>query len=236
MNVDENLHYDQWLSSVMCRDVYRFDCPDKIDLCKLPEFKIAKGSFVFSKLGIDCVESRRSLLCSGFELIEANVQLAKEISNSVSGSGNQHEIRFAVASDKDQSVELAKISFTYSRFHQDGNISKEVANNVKGEWVGNYYKGKRGDFMLLALDGNRQVGFLQLLKHHQDLIIDLIAVDSEYRNRGIASDLIHYAEKNCGMVKRILVGSQLSNFKSLRMYENLGFRFCNASYVFHMHT
>jgi ribosomal protein S18 acetylase RimI-like enzyme len=133
-------------------------------------------------------------------------------------------------------VGLARRSFIYSRFHLDKAIPRETADTLKAEWVGNYFTGKRGDQMVVALVDGTIVGFLQLLYGRDKTVtIDLISVDASQRRKGIASDMIAYAEAECGDFKQIRVGTQIANVPSIRLYEKIGFRVTGAQYVFHYH-
>ncbi|MBI4974972.1 MAG: GNAT family N-acetyltransferase, partial [Candidatus Omnitrophica bacterium] len=67
------------------------------------------------------------------------------------------------------------------------------------------------------------------------LTIDQIAVDPVWQRRGIARAMILYAEGNCKDIRLMRVGTQVSNIPALRLYENLGFRIAEVSYVFHCH-
>lgn len=68
--------------------------------------------------------------------MDTNIQfsLSKKIS-----SENNYNLRFAKSSDEPQIRAIAKKSFKNSRFYKDPNISKNVANKIKEEWVGNFF-------------------------------------------------------------------------------------------------
>jgi len=52
----------------------------------------------------------------------------------------------------------------------------------------------------------------------------------------IAKDMISFAETQCHGFIKICVGTQLANMPSVNLYENIGFRFSGAHYVFHYHN
>lgn len=151
--------------------------------------------------------------------------------------GGNSEVRFAEARDRDAVVMLARQSFQFSRFHLDTSFSREIANTIKAEWTANYFSGKRGTGMVVATIDKCIKGFLLLIEDKAGLLtIDLIAVDSECRQKGIASDMIVYVQRNCAGARQIRAGTQLANVPSLRLYEKMGFRVAEASYVFHHHS
>jgi len=89
--------------------------------------------------------------------------------------------------------------------------------------------------VVTSVDG-KIAGFVQLLHSGRDLVIDLIAVDRKFRRKGIARDMICFAQTAIKGFKRMRVGTQLANIPSIRMYERLEFMFVDASYVFHYHN
>ena len=144
-------------------------------------------------------------------------------------------IGFASPEDAEGVEMLAGCCFSYSRFHLDPEIPGAKANEVKARWAGNFFLEKRGDFMVVARKGGAVIGFLQLLRREDTLIIDLIGVDADRRRTGVGTMLIAYAEKHCGVFETIRVGTQMANISSLRFYERHGFMATAASYVFHFH-
>ena len=67
-------------------------------------------------------------------------------------------------------------------------------------------------------------------------MIDLIAVDEKFRNQGVAEAMIHHLFQTAkNSVQTILVGTQVANIPSVRLYEKLGFRLIASQYVLHMH-
>ncbi len=48
--------------------------------------------------------------------------------------------------------------------------------------------------------------------------------------------MIQYAETELVKFSEVRVGTQLANAPSIKLYENLGFRFLEGHYVFHLHA
>jgi len=131
--------------------------------------------------------------------------------------------------------EIASKSFTLDRFHQDPKIDNSSADEIKKQWAGNFFSGKRGDVTVVASKKNRPVAFLLLLFGQKENIIDLIAVDSKNRNNGLAKQMINFAKSINGFPQNLLVGTQASNIPSIRMYEKIGFKKINSQFVLHYH-
>ena len=147
-------------------------------------------------------------------------------------------VRFATSADEAETVSIARSSFIYSRFHLDNQIPRETADRMKAEWVGNYFRGQRGNRLVVAEEEGHVVGFLLLLYDEVPklITIDLIATDKAYQRRGIAREMVRFAEGSIPGYERIIVGTQLANVPSIQLYERLGFTVRSASHVFHYHN
>lgn len=235
---------DSWLAGILKRDVYRLTVDDvpaeqlndrSFQIGKLVEQKPGSPIFIYTKVATEALAVVKWVEQMGFNLIDTNIAFDKPISTTSALTG-QCKVRFATPADETQTVAVARENFVYSRFHLDSAIPRQVADTVKAEWVRNYFSGKRGQQMVVAEVEERIVGFLQLLfGPDKSLIIDLIAVDKTQRRKAIASDMIAFAEANCGEFTRIRVGTQIANVPSMRLYEKIGFRVAEAHYVFHYH-
>ncbi len=236
-----NIIKDNWLSKIIGKDAYKLVLDENLITQSenffpkwLKKFKGLK-IFIYSKIPTDQLSYAHFLEKSGFNLIETNVKLMKlPESKKDLKLLNNCKLRFTEPKDKKQVINLAKNNFKFSRFHMDPLFNNSIANRIKSKWVENYYNGERGDKLIVTSIDEKIVGFLLLIKDNQKLIIDLIAVDSKYQGQKIASDMIIYAES---LVKctEFIVGTQMTNIPSIRLYENLGFKMYSSEYVFHFH-
>jgi ribosomal protein S18 acetylase RimI-like enzyme len=110
-----------------------------------------------------------------------------------------------------------------------------MADKIKGEWVSNYFNGKRGHQMLVATNLDQVVGFNQILISEDQLIIDLIATDKNQQGLGLGRDLILFAQAQNPKCKILKVGTQISNKASIKFYEKVGFKIDEFKYVLHHH-
>lgn len=235
---------DSWLTAILQCDVYRLTIDDmpaeqlkdsSFQLNNLVEQKPGVPIFIYTKVATEALSVVKWVEQMGFNLIDTNIAFDKPISSASTLTG-QSEVRFAIPTDEAQTVAVARENFIYSRFHLDSAIPRQAADTVKAEWVRNYFWGRRGQQMVVAEVEGRIAGFLQLLYGPgKTLVIDLIAVDKTQRRKAIASDMIAFAEANCGEFTHIRVGTQIANIPSLRLYEKIGFRVTEAHYVFHYH-
>jgi GNAT superfamily N-acetyltransferase len=188
-----------------------------------------------TKVAVGDVATTRELEDLGFRLVDTNVQLTRAAPAVVAAGDSR--CRMAVPTDETAVRRIAATSFSKTRFHLDPRIPDTAANLVKEEWAANFFKGRRGDWMIVAGDDQGLTGFLQSLRAADGaVIIDLIAVSERGRNKGLGRAMIEFAATQClGHATPLVVGTQIANVASLALYDSLGFRVSQASYVLHLH-
>jgi ribosomal protein S18 acetylase RimI-like enzyme len=229
---------DVWLSGVMSRQVRRVKGP--VDARKEKEAEraladvLGRTGFSYARIPTDDGRTIRLLEQCGFHLVDTGVTLETSVVREEPSVGRH--VRFARPDDRAAVEGIARRSFAYSRFHLDLDIPKQMADEIKAQWAGNFFHGKRGDHMVVAEQDGRVVGFAQLLVDGGDaIIIDLIAVDGPYRGQGLAKEMIRLSASAVDGARVIRVGTQIANTPSLRVYQKLGFVIVSSSYVFHYH-
>lgn len=243
----ENIKTDTWLGNILDKESFRVSITDEfITKTFLSEDALEKqwltyikqeNVFVFSKVATTALQHIAFLENKGFHLIDTNVTLLnnKPTLQTIQNKANV-QYDFAKPNDAKQLGKVAYHAFHYTRFHLDANVTNHQANVIKRDWATNFFKGKRGDFMVVARCEGQVAGFLQLLLHKEQLVIDLIAVDSKHRRKGIAKNMIQFAINNIPNITTVLVGTQIANVPSINLYQKMGFFFHNAKYVFHYHN
>ena len=233
---------DAFLESILSRPAYKIDdFTDPVDLKFLQNKNYNfRGSFFYTKIDCSIVSRVRIFKKSGFKIIEENITLGKE-----GGKSNlkdpfrhrqQYEIRWAQDEDRNFIEDIAQKNFSHDRFHQDPKIDNSLADEIKRQWAGNFFSGKRGDAMIVATFNNQPVAFLLLLLTKKQSVIDLIAVSKDHRKKGLSKQMINYALKNFSANTRWLVGTQSTNIPSIRLYESLGFQNICSQHVLHKHS
>ena len=242
--VKKNIIQDEWLGKILKKKVYKLVIDENFiikikdkkskEYNELFEIINKKNVFVYSKIPSTSIEQVEFLENLGFNLIDTNIIFEKEVFSQ--NKKYQYEIRFAIKNDEKKVKELSKKSFRFSRFHLDEKIPNKLANEIKYKWVENFFKGNRGDNMVVAIIDNNIVGFLLIIKKNESIIIDLIALDEKYHGKQIAEEMIKFTENNFKRIDKIIVGTQIANIPSIRFYEKCGFRVIKSNYVFHYHN
>jgi len=223
---------DAWLSGLLGKAAFHLSTETNLARHVRPAAASGVSWFADAKVQTWNTERLRSLEKVGFQLIDTNLQLSRKGVPLISDL----KARFAKEGDARPITEIARSAFRYDRFHADPAIANATANEIKACWASNYFKGLRGEWMVVAELEDNVAGFLQLLRGADGaLVIDLIAVDERQRGRGLARSMISWASQHCLPHANLRVGTQISNVPSIRLYEGMGFHTESANYVLHQH-
>jgi dTDP-4-amino-4,6-dideoxy-D-galactose acyltransferase len=240
---------DEWLSSVLeisswkVLDIEAGTSPAEVRAGLLD--RAGQGAAFFSaKIRTRDVDAVTNATRAGFLVVDANVTLdwdklaAGASGNSVINSNMT--IETAGADDAPGVEKIAGQCFTFSRFHLDPAIGLARANEVKREWARNACRG-RASVVYVARQKNDVTGFLAVLESqsggHKDAIIDLVGVDKGHQGQGAGRALSRtFVDQWRDRADRLRVGTQISNIPAMRLYESIGFRVTETSYVLHAHV
>lgn len=219
---------DAWLSALLERPAFRVVRQGNAEVTLPP------GSFfATAKLPAEAVAEAGCLADVGFRVVDTALTFAAAANAIPADHGT--ELRIAAPEDRAAVAAIARDGFRFSRFHLDPHIPASLAGRIKAAWADNFFAGRRGDAMVVAIKEGAVAGFLQLLRSAGDrLIIDLIAVQARWRNRGLARAMIGHTARAMGATE-LVVGTQAANVPSVCLYEGLGFRLTGAQLVLHHH-
>jgi ribosomal protein S18 acetylase RimI-like enzyme len=193
----------------------------------------ASALFADVKVAVDDMDAAARAGDLGFVLTDTNLRFAAPRSSIQAAC--LPAVGFADRAMADAIGAIAEHAFVHDRFHRDPR-TQSCAGALKREWARNFFAGARGEWMVAACRNGAPIGFLQLLRSaNDDLIIDLIAVEPSCAGQGVASAMIGFAAENCAVSGAVVVGTQVANVRSIRLYERLGFQLQSAQYVFHHH-
>lgn len=119
-------------------------------------------------------------------------------------------------------------AYRYSHYFNDPNIPLKKAEAIYQEWISNSLKGY-ADYVIVARLKEKVVGYITIRIRNLDEkaigVIDLIAVDENYRGQGIGKMLVWKGiEKVFNRVDSLYVSTQVSNIAALQLYQGLGFK------------
>lgn len=132
-------------------------------------------------------------------------------------------------------LNLAVQSGVYSRFNLDKRIGITNYENLYKEWIINSVNKKFAKEVLVYYDEDIIAGFATLGEKNSIADIGIIAVNSNYRGKGIGKSLIHSSE-NWFLnkdYKNIQVVTQGDNIPACKLYESCGYKVSRLEYFYH---
>lgn len=231
---------DGWLTAVLGYPVYSLAAGTPPEQLR-EHARSQQRAFYFAKVASADVAPVRALTATGMYVVDAAVTLSREPEPASNATGGPWRIAPLEPAWADGVLEIAGSCFRTSRFHLDPEIPNELAHRVKREWIRSYVDGTRGVELLVALLGDRPVGFLAVLEQEVDgrrvRAIDLVGVAAAEQGRGAGAALVtHFVERHGASADELRVGTQLANTQSLKLYARLGFAVSHSSYVLHLHV
>lgn len=148
------------------------------------------------------------------------------------------DCRIGKLKDKKQILRISNEKTSNSRLAQDLSLPLKFRNNYRKAWVENFYRGKRGDLIVVAHKKNIIMGFLLLIKKNDKLRVDLIVTKKIYQKKGVASSMINYTNNIFlnSKIKNIVAGTQSNNFGALKFYKKLNFVKKKKEYIYHLQS
>ena len=225
------VHGDPWLAEVMRRPVFRVDGTGDPSVVAA-HVATQQHGFYFAKVATDQIDDVGALSRLGFTVVDTNVafELTRELAPVA-----DIDVGEIAPGEEDAVLDIAGSAFRYSRFHLDPAVGLPLAHQIKRAWIENYVRRKRGDTLLVARHAGTPCGFLAPITAHGTAVIDLVAVAPDTHGRGLGSALVAaFANRYRGM--RRIVGTQIANVPSIRLYTKLGFVLEKSQYVLHLHA
>ncbi len=148
----------------------------------------------------------------------------------------QYEVRRYQEKDYHHVLKLTSGAFRNSRFHQDEKIGFSNAERIKRQWIiSNLTSRNDVETFVISSIENREmpIGYVSFLVTDLALVIDLIAIQNDFRRKGLGRFLVLQVlteAKNQGLGVR--VGTQSGN-PAVDLYLSLGFSPISIESVFH---
>ena len=235
---------DRWLAERFGHPVFTLrEAGPGFDAEALRAHRDGRGAATYqAKVPAAEVESIRMLGAEGFYVTNAGITLGRTPPDSPSAElPPRHEVRDADPERDTALLDVAGRCFTASRFHLDPAIPDAVANRVKRDWVESYFRGTRGEKLLVAAEEGRQVGFLAVMAGESGgrrvRTIDLIGVDPDHQYLGAGRALVgRFLDESVGACDLVQVGTQAANEPATRFYQRMGFLVANTFFDLHLHV
>jgi dTDP-4-amino-4,6-dideoxy-D-galactose acyltransferase len=146
------------------------------------------------------------------------------------------EVRLARAGDIPALQEIARYSYTISRFYFDDNFARERCDSLYARWVAASFEGFAAAFFVATLD-DAPVGFLTCGHDPQARTgsLDLMGVNRDLRGKGVANTLMIHAlgwlrDQDVALVNTVTQGR---NIKAQRVFQRFGFLLRDLQLQYH---
>jgi ribosomal protein S18 acetylase RimI-like enzyme len=195
----------------------------------LSENQLPEKCFCYAKISTQNSNSRENLEKVGFVVQETSLIYEKK---GVRSNPPAWAVRSAKPEDEAVVCALAEEAFHASRFHMDPFVGPELGAKIKSDWAKNFFRGLRGERLLLVDENEKPSGFILLVEQAERTVVDLICVDPAKQGKGLGKALLQAAETPG---KWIQAGTQEINHQSRRLYEGLGYSVREICWVLHRH-
>ena len=224
---------DTWLAKWLHQPAY------KLSLSKSDRGQVlgsySQPGFYYSKISSSRTRCVEYLVRNNFVIASLDVTL-ELISPKIHKAAENSRAKVTAAQPfmKETIAEIASNCFAQDRFHQDPAIENGVADQIKSEWVKNYFDGRRGTHMFVAKIKDQIVGFILLIVADATATIDLIGVQKKFHGQGVGRALIDEGIRQIES-RQWIVGTQANNYASLSLYHALGFKVVDGNCSMHAH-
>lgn len=137
----------------------------------------------------------------------------------------------------EQLKSLTLESGVFSRFFVDTNFVNDEYAKLYTKWIENSVNKTSAIEVFVAVEHSKILGFVTLTKKTDDLAdIGLLAVSPEARGRKVASSLIEHVKDyaiKAGFAQMQVV-TQIDNMPATKLYESVGFKLKELTYIYHI--
>jgi ribosomal protein S18 acetylase RimI-like enzyme len=220
--------YDYFISKIIKKKSYNLNISEFIR----HEFSLPSSIFLTLT---SSKKQKKNSLSSNVEMIGRSLLFSGAIKKNLP----INKCQVAQKKDIKNIVHLAKSELRNNRFFLEKKIDSKISEQIKIEWVRNYFKKKRGDLMILRYKKNLLAGFLLVIQKKKGIVVDLIAVSKKFRKKNIALEMMLFAQKIFSSPQKkvtFFAGTIDKNCLAIKFYKKIGLRLINKSYIYHYHN
>jgi len=226
---------DNFISSLLGHQCYTINKFTNYDLLKKKINNLKKPFFLTVKQEkkIKKLEEKKI----GISFISKIIIFKKKF-KYIENNSSSNKCRMFKLKDKVQLRTISLENTSNSRFVIDNKFPIKFRNYFRYFWLRNFFKKKRGDFLIVCLYKKKIAGFLLLIKRNSNYQIDLIVVKKNKQNKGVGHSLIAYVNDNFMNKKNadLIAGTQENNLSAINFYKKNGFKKVKAQYNHHIHA
>lgn len=202
---------------VAIRNINKDNINKVIDYCKKRGF-----DYAVSKISVNELELINEMLNQGFGIFGSSLILKTKLDGEYRKSPG---IRKYKESDLKELKQITRGAFPNVHWYQDKHFRKEDVDALYVQWLENSCKA-RAEIVFVYEENKEILGYIACNKRKNTGILDLIAVSSRAKRKGIGKALVNagqdYFKKN--NFEWMEVKTELGNIGALNLYNKCGFR------------
>lgn len=167
-------------------------------------------------------------------LVDKKTTFSKSINATLSIHPSVQPYSFLMS--KPKLIELALQSGIYSRFNVDAKIGRNKFEELYKIWINKSIDKSIAKEVLVYTFENNIAGFVTVGEKNNRGDIGIIAVDADYRGKGIGTALMQSAESWLGQhnYKTMQVITQGDNTPACKLYQHCGYSIESIEYFYHI--
>lgn len=203
----------------------------------IPMLKNASPSFRLIYLFLPEQKTLSSRICDEWNiaLADQKVVFRKELISDRYPTSHSEQIKAVMHQDHPTFIELAIASGEYSRFRLDANFSKNEFESLYQKWIKNSLNGQIADNCFVYFEQQYPIGIITIKKEKYCATIGIIAVDSDFRGKGVGHKLLYASEKYAyeNGLREITVATQQGNSGACHFYQQNGYLLKETTNIYH---
>lgn len=167
-------------------------------------------------------------------LADMNIQFIKILKDNINFQDDNTYLTNKLPRNE-QIVNIAKKTFNYSRFFNDPMLPIEKAENIYFHWTEGAFEQEDKYFVISEKEG-RVAGYILFSKNEDSYTIELIAVEENHQGQRVGKSLLQKMESFAidQGIKKIKVGTQVSNIPAVQFYSAMGFKYVSCGSTYHL--
>lgn len=173
---------------------------------------------------------------AGFHLVDVRITLEWLVTSISSTQINSCAIRDYFTADIPELQEIARSSYSQTRFYYDGHYPRERCDELYATWIAKSCQGE-ADRVIVAERNGVVVGFVTCIikPDTSEGTIGLVGVKRGVQGTAIGRAMVTEAQRwfaDVG-VQRVTVVTQIRNISAQRLYQRCGFVTCGIGFWYH---
>lgn len=224
------MEYISWDSSFFKKEIFKLKIESEFSIRSLKDLLPKKYDLVYlissrNFFGNQITDKKQIFSCADFKVI-SNTNI--KFSNIEIEEFDNSKLKI------DKLYNLSIQSGIYSRFKRDQFFSQVQFEELYKRWIRNSVEDESKK-VLVSILNKSIVGFVSYHTIGNKLVIELLAVDQEYRGKAIGSSLISTLKKIAQekQLCEIEVVTQGVNLSAVKFYTKNKFKLKDTQYIFH---